>query len=290
MIPNIEEVDLLGSAHRIADLVAARGELGEVDFIVSSHTFEHLPDPIGFLEACSEVLRPGGVLSMAIPDKRCCFDYFRPTSTLGELLEAHFERRERPSSRQLYDGAALTSLYKGESLTHSLAADPRDIVAVQRVQEAYDGWKERLAVPRDAQEYQDCHCWTFTPNSFRLLLLDLLFLRIMCLNPVKVYETRACEFYVHLTNARGATLEALSRADYYDKRQRLLHAVNWETCLNALAPTAGRAPAVKASIAGRAGMALTNAVRLCRLYYHSGGLVDVVKHATGKVVRSIREK
>ncbi|HET7881386.1 MAG TPA: hypothetical protein VFL55_10905, partial [Acetobacteraceae bacterium] len=49
MMPNIEEVDLLGPAHRLAELVAERGELGEFDFIVSSHNFEHLPNPIGFL-------------------------------------------------------------------------------------------------------------------------------------------------------------------------------------------------------------------------------------------------
>jgi hypothetical protein len=42
----IEEVDLVGSAPRLAELAETRGLLGQCDYIISSHNFEHIPDPI----------------------------------------------------------------------------------------------------------------------------------------------------------------------------------------------------------------------------------------------------
>jgi len=106
-VTRIEEVDFVGSSTNIAELVGADDLLGTFDYIVSSHNFEHLPDPIKFLQGCEKVLRPGGVLSMAIPDRRCCFDYFRPYSSLAEMLAAYFERRERPTQAQIFERWSL---------------------------------------------------------------------------------------------------------------------------------------------------------------------------------------
>ena len=98
----IEEVDLVGSAPRLAELVETKGLVGQCDYIISSHNFEHIPDPIRFLQGCEKALKPQGFLSMAVPDKRCCFDYYRPLSMTGDLLEAYFEKRERPSRAQIF--------------------------------------------------------------------------------------------------------------------------------------------------------------------------------------------
>ncbi len=46
VLSNIEEVDLLGTSTEIASLIEARGEIGTYDYIISSHNFEHLPNPI----------------------------------------------------------------------------------------------------------------------------------------------------------------------------------------------------------------------------------------------------
>ena len=77
--------------------------------MISSHNFEHSPNPIRFLQGCGKVLKPGGVLSMALPDKRACFDYFRPHTTLGQWLEAFFAERERPTPAQVFDQDSLHS-------------------------------------------------------------------------------------------------------------------------------------------------------------------------------------
>jgi predicted SAM-dependent methyltransferase len=229
MVSNIEEVDLLGPAHQLRELAVERG-LNNIDFIISSHNFEHLPNPVSFLHSCSEVLRSGGLLSMAIPDKRACFDYFRPLSTLGSILAAYFEKHSRPSSTQIFEQQSLHSRYcsdTGDHIGFSLTDDPRHIVAFQTVEDAYQGLCARRAASScEGAPYEDVHCWTFTPNSFRLLMLDLSFLRLIDFVPIKIYDTHGGEFYVHLRNMRGIAREPLSSRDYYDKRQKLLHAAN----------------------------------------------------------------
>src|SRR5205085_1205758 len=43
LISNIEDVDIIGSATDLDELVAACGLTGQLDYVVSSHNFEHLP-------------------------------------------------------------------------------------------------------------------------------------------------------------------------------------------------------------------------------------------------------
>ena len=38
---------------------------------------------------------------MAIPDRRACFDYFRPLTRLSDWIQAFVEDRSRPSSAQI---------------------------------------------------------------------------------------------------------------------------------------------------------------------------------------------
>lgn len=39
---------------------------------------EHEPDLIRFMNECDAVMEPDGILTLAVPDKRFCFDRFRP--------------------------------------------------------------------------------------------------------------------------------------------------------------------------------------------------------------------
>lgn len=58
---------------------------------------------MGFLRECTVLLAPHGTLSPAIPDKRYCFDHFRPHSTTGEALQAWLERRTRHPPGLVFD-------------------------------------------------------------------------------------------------------------------------------------------------------------------------------------------
>ena len=169
-IPNelvnlIENVDFVGSACDIETIVSNKHRLGSFDYIISSHNFEHLPNPILFLQGCSKVLKSGGVLSMALPDKRVCFDYFRPHSITTDWLEAYFEKRTRPTAKQLFTQTALHSRYcreGNESLSFELSDDPENIVPFETLREAFQNWENFQKWPDET--YRDAHCWTFTPS------------------------------------------------------------------------------------------------------------------------------
>jgi SAM-dependent methyltransferase len=222
-IQYIEVVDLIGSANNIAEIVETRYTLGEFDYIVSSHNFEHLPDPIKFLSGCAKVLKSEGILSMAIPDRRGSYDYFRPHSTTAELLEANFARRNRPTAAQIFAQSSLHCLLfrDGQGLcSFSLTDDPRQIVPLETLEDAYCAWLKFEDNPDDI--YFDVHCWVFTPSSFELIFRDLRFLRIVPFELVSIEPTSNGEFYVHLRNERVNTNTQSSPAEFYERRAVLL--------------------------------------------------------------------
>lgn len=59
------------------------------DFLIANHFLEHTQDPIGTLKRHVAVLKPGGILYLAVPDKRWTFDVKRPETTLAHLIEDH---------------------------------------------------------------------------------------------------------------------------------------------------------------------------------------------------------
>jgi SAM-dependent methyltransferase len=81
-----------GAVARI-DVVAYGEQLpfadSSLDFVVSSHVFEHLLDPIAGLWEWHRVIRPGGLIYMIVPHKFRTFDLERPRTPLGELIGRH---------------------------------------------------------------------------------------------------------------------------------------------------------------------------------------------------------
>ena len=73
----IEEVDYVWQGERYADLVGP----SRFGWIIASHVVEHTQDLVGFLRDCSEILEADGILSLAVPDKRFCFDRTVPPCT-----------------------------------------------------------------------------------------------------------------------------------------------------------------------------------------------------------------
>lgn len=60
-----------------------------LDFIIANHFIEHCEDPIRTIKRFSEKLREGGVLYLAVPDKRFTFDKERSSTTYEHLVEDH---------------------------------------------------------------------------------------------------------------------------------------------------------------------------------------------------------
>jgi predicted SAM-dependent methyltransferase len=62
---------------------------GSVDFVIANHFIEHAEDPLGALENHLRVLRPGGIVYLAVPDRRRTFDADRRPTPLEHIVEDH---------------------------------------------------------------------------------------------------------------------------------------------------------------------------------------------------------
>jgi SAM-dependent methyltransferase len=60
------------------------------DFVLASHVFEHLANPLRMLQECKRVLKTKGALLIIVPDKRATFDRKRPFTPF-EHLQTDFE-------------------------------------------------------------------------------------------------------------------------------------------------------------------------------------------------------
>ena len=72
------------------------------DFVVANHFIEHCENPVLTFQNLLRVLKPGGILFMAVPDKRFTFDVDRPSTTLDHVLRDFSEGPEW-SKRQHYE-------------------------------------------------------------------------------------------------------------------------------------------------------------------------------------------
>jgi ectoine hydroxylase-related dioxygenase (phytanoyl-CoA dioxygenase family) len=160
-------------------LTEAVGEDAPVDYVVASHMVEHVPDLIGWLQEVAAVLKPGGIVSFIVPDKRYTFDRLRPVSQPAEMVEAFLEKRRKPSFRQIFEHYALHTRVDLKAAWEGQVDD----ALLTRVHDE----RHALQVCRDAQtkdDYVDSHCWVFTPESFVTVLralteMDLLDFRVV---------------------------------------------------------------------------------------------------------------
>lgn len=70
---------------------------GSLDFIFSSHVFEHLANPLGHLQVWQRKLKPGGRIVAVVPDIAGSKDQAAPLSTLAEAAEEQRSNDFSPS-------------------------------------------------------------------------------------------------------------------------------------------------------------------------------------------------
>lgn len=190
-LSRIEEVDFVWNGERLPDLI---GKKHYYDWVIASHVIEHIPDPISFLVGCEELLKPTGVLSLVVPDKRYCFDRLRPLSSTGELLDAFLQRRSRPTPGVIFDHLAH-AVKRGDAIAWA-AGDGRPLRFVHRFEEAAEAWERA----QRTEEYADVHVWRFIPESFRLIVTDLRRLGLIRFAITGEVGTAGSEFHVALSS------------------------------------------------------------------------------------------
>jgi SAM-dependent methyltransferase len=106
--------------------ILADGELLETipdatqDFVIANHFVEHCQDPIGAVLNMFRVLKPVGVLYLALPDKRCCFDSDRPVTPLAHLMRDHTEGPEWSRREHFEQWARLVNKVPNEQVSQEM--------------------------------------------------------------------------------------------------------------------------------------------------------------------------
>ena len=185
----IEPVDHVSDGRLMVEVI---GRDKTYDFIVASHVIEHAPDILGFLKDCEALLKPGGVLVLAVPDMRYCFDRFRPRSSLGAVIDAHREGRRRHTRASLIDRIAYNSRLDDRP------GWSRTCTGTQRLQFDLET-VPAIAAKYESGAYVDTHGWQFTPSSFRGLVEDLFSLGMIGLREERFVETPIFEFFTILS-------------------------------------------------------------------------------------------
>ncbi|MGI3185750.1 methyltransferase domain-containing protein [Nioella aestuarii] len=222
----IEDVDLVGDASRLGEIIKEQGLEGQFDYVISSHNFEHLPNPILFLQGVSVALKPGGILSMALPDCRACFDHYRMPTRLVDWLRAYHEEHKQPTPETIFDSSVNFANYmRGgvEKLGMHVGKDSlNNFRPTERVRASYAAYLENRATPGP---YQDSHCSVFFAESLELMLLDLRHLGLIDLNTIETIPTNGLEFYIHLRKSDNVNEEQIDDSEFYIRRAALMNLV-----------------------------------------------------------------
>ena len=165
-IDDIVDVDIVWGSTRLAE---AFGTRHPVDYVVASHVIEHVPNMIGWLDELRGILRPGGLIKLAVPDRRATFDICRRETDLVDLLVAYVCGATRPQLREILDAHAFSTRGIDAPAAWAGTLPPEAATPMATLPEA-------LAYARAAAqdgEYHDVHCWVFTPSSFAALFRTL---------------------------------------------------------------------------------------------------------------------
>jgi SAM-dependent methyltransferase len=184
-------VDFVIGSRLIHDVLPQRS----FDYVVSSHVMEHVPDFIQFLKSISLLLRPGGVMVSFLPDRRFTFDVLRKNSSIEEIEIAHEQRLRHPSLAMIEDVYLNSDFNVAETPVIHLWTE------AYRPRPSYNSEQALKLISEADPEAADLHCWTFTPQSLRVLLNHVKERHIPDMRITEITETLrgSNEFLLHLT-------------------------------------------------------------------------------------------
>ncbi|RWB74614.1 MAG: class I SAM-dependent methyltransferase [Mesorhizobium sp.] len=191
----IPDIDIVTGGKLISEFLPKES----VDYVVASHVMEHVPDLLGWLESNLHVLRSGGRIAVAFPDKRYCFDLKRKSSTISDLMAAYLEGRTKPGFQQICDHFWNVS-----------KANPIDCWKKATTKENAEYIHDRSTIIETLRmmgardDYVDCHCWVFTDGHFLKTMNEIRSILNIGFEVISFYPTQpnTLEFYATFEKVR----------------------------------------------------------------------------------------
>jgi hypothetical protein len=145
-----------------------------LDYAVASQVFEHVPNPIRWLNELAMVLRVGGLLALSLPDRRMTFDFLRRETRASEIVSAYLEDTIISNPRNVYDHHSQAS-FVNAAWASSDSVTPKEIIDGRGSIKPRLASQDHIAMMHEAKAgvYFDVHAWVYTPTSFLLIMAQL---------------------------------------------------------------------------------------------------------------------
>jgi hypothetical protein len=163
------------------------------------------------------------VIILAVPDKRFCFDYFKPVAMTWNVVAAHKAHRIRHYSETAFEFYGYTVSANGGLAWGQHPIENAKFVFAHPLTFAYS----KFITCGETPEYVDMHAWQFTPASFKLLLLELARLKIIDWRADRISPAEGCEFHAWLRRGGREMTAALSEEEFDTRRIELLKRMIW---------------------------------------------------------------
>jgi SAM-dependent methyltransferase len=102
-------VDIIDDGEQLASVAPA-----SQDFVIANHFLEHCENPILTVRNLFRVLKPDGILYLAVPDKRYTFDAGRPSTTVEHVVRDYSEGPQWSRSAHFTEWTLLVNKRTGE--------------------------------------------------------------------------------------------------------------------------------------------------------------------------------
>ncbi len=158
----------------------AEGRIKEkFDLVYSCHNLEHQANPVLHINSLARILNPGGYFLAIVPDRNYTFDYYRPNSTLIDILDASESQTEH----------SLRSTLLSRTTTHNEAA--RHWFGDHGESKLSDDWviARYKAAQGMAEGFKSQHVMTFDSDSFKEIFGLLSEKGLVDLRLLRVYNT-----------------------------------------------------------------------------------------------------
>ena len=128
------EVEHVDDGEKLASIADA-----SCDFVIANHMIEHTRNPIGAIENMLRVLKPNGILYMAVPDKRFTFDSARAITPYEHLKRDYLESPDWSDAEHYLDWTKRV----GKMTDESKAARRSSHLLTSRANIHFHVWTQR---------------------------------------------------------------------------------------------------------------------------------------------------
>ncbi len=218
----VEVVDYVWNDGALDDLIPPVLH-GSFDVCIIQEMLEVVPNPLGLLRSISKLLKANGVIELVVADKFHNFNFFKPLSTTGDILDAFDRSSNRHSLKTAYHTFFDNVRQKG-----NIAWNGEFTKEYSFVHDMADA-REQLKGYSNTRRFDaaELHAFYFTATAFHLIMLDLRFLGLIDYDVVELKSSDSYQFFVTLRKVPMAA-STLSVEDFALRRMALVDLIAQE--------------------------------------------------------------